>query len=134
MAPFASQSVHHIENLEYYMPQVSHALIDDGLLVVNEYVGPNPFQWTDTQLHYAQEMPESVPLKYRHTIREEGIREITVRPAIEAMNACDPTEAIRSEDIITEMEKHFEIVDRRGFGVTLLYLVLDNIAGNLGSL
>lgn len=130
-AVFASQSVHHIENLEHYMSQVNCALIDDGLFVVNEFIGPNQFQWTDAQLHYAQKMLESIPVKYRQNIREEGVRESIVRPTIEAMNDYDPTEAIRSEDIIPEMEKHFEIVDRRDFGGTLLHLVLDNIAGNL---
>ena len=47
------------------------------------------------------------------------------------MNAYDPTEAIRSEDIIPQIEAHFDIIDRREFGGTLLHLVLDNIAGNL---
>jgi hypothetical protein len=47
------------------------------------------------------------------------------------MNGHDPSESIRSADIVTELEKQFEIVERRDFGDTLLHLVLDNIAGNL---
>ena len=132
-AVFASQSVHHIEDLPHYMQQVSTTLIQGGLFVVNEFVGPNQFQWTDTQWQYAQQMLQSIPEEYRHSIRGEGIKQEIHRPTIEQMNAYDPTEAIRSEDIIPQMQKHFEIVERRDFGGTLLHLVLDDIAGNLSA-
>jgi len=46
------------------------------------------------------------------------------------MTAADPTEAIRSQDILPEMEKRFDIVEKIDFGGTLLHLVLDDIAGN----
>ncbi len=130
-AVFASQSVHHIEDLEHYMAQVQQTLKAGGLFIVNEFVGPNQFQWTDAQLQHAQRLLESIPEKFRACIREEGIKHHVERPTIEAMNAYDPTEAIRSEDIISQMEAKFTIIDRRDFGGTLLHLVLDNIAGNL---
>lgn len=46
------------------------------------------------------------------------------------MIKADPTEAIRSADILPEMKKRFEIVEKIDFGGTLLHLVLDDIAGN----
>ena len=64
-------------------------------------------------------------------IREPSVKQSVERTTIEFMNGYDPTEAIRSADIVTELEKQFEIVGRRDFGGTLLHLVLDNIAGNL---
>ncbi|MEQ8632453.1 MAG: class I SAM-dependent methyltransferase [Gammaproteobacteria bacterium] len=130
-AVFASQSVHHIENLEHYMAQVHKALTSDGLFIVNEFVGPNQFQWTDAQLHHAQKFLDSIPEHLKSCIREEGVKQTVDKPTIEAMNAYDPTEAIRSEDIIPQIEARFDIIDRREFGGTLLHLVLDNIAGNL---
>jgi SAM-dependent methyltransferase len=130
-AVFASQSVHHIENLEHYMAQVDNALTRNGLFIVNEFVGPNQFQWTDAQLHHAQKLLDSIPEHLKTCIREEGVKQTVDKPTIEAMNAYDPTEAIRSEDIIPQIEAHFDIIDRREFGGTLLHLVLDNIAGNL---
>ncbi len=130
-AVFASQSVHHIENLEHYMEQVHESLQDGGLFIINEFVGPKQFQWTDDQLRHAQRLLETIPLEYRACIREEGVKDRIERPTIEAMNAYDPTEAIRSEEIIPQLENRFDIIDRRDFGGTLLHLVLDNIAGNL---
>jgi len=130
-AAFASQSVHHIEALEHYMQQVSRCLKPGGYFIINEFVGPNQFQWTDVQLQHCQRLLEEIPESYRQMIREPGVKHSVERPTIEFMNGYDPTEAIRSADIITELEKQFEIVERRDFGGTLLHLVLDNIAGNL---
>lgn len=130
-AVFASQSVHHIEALEYYMEQVWKTLRPGGYFILNEFVGPNQFQWTDAQLHHAQRLLEDIPENFRQTIREDGIKLSVERPTIAAMNEYDPTEAIRSEDIIPELEKQFQVVERKDFGGTLLHLVLDNIAGNL---
>lgn len=129
-AVFASQSVHHIEALEHYMQQVKRALKPGGYFIINEFVGPNQFQWTDVQLQHCQRLLAEIPESYRQMIREPGVKNTIERPTIEFMNAYDPTEAIRSADIITELEKQFEVVERRDFGGTLLHLVLDNIAGN----
>lgn len=130
-AAFASQSVHHIEDLEHYMQEVSRCLKPGGYFIINEFVGPNQFQWTDVQLQHCQRLLEEIPESFRQMIREPGVKHSVERPTLEFMNGYDPTEAIRSEDIVTELEKQFEIVERRDFGGTLLHLVLDNIAGNL---
>ncbi len=130
-AAFASQSVHHIEALEHYMQQVRLCLKPGGYFIINEFVGPNQFQWTDRQLHHCQRLLDEIPESFRQTIREPGFKHSVERPTIEYMNSYDPTEAIRSADIIKQLEKRFEIVERRDFGGTLLHLVLDNIAGNL---
>jgi hypothetical protein len=102
-----------------------------GYFIINEFVGPNQFQWTEVQLVHCQRLLEEIPESYRQMIREPGVKHSAERPTIEFMNSYDPTEAIRSADIITELEKQFEIVERRDFGGTLLHLVLDNIAGKV---
>ena len=102
-----------------------------GYFIINEFVGPNQFQWTEVQLVHCQRLLEEIPESYRQMIREPGVKHSVERPTIEFMNGYDPTEAIRSADIITELEKQFEIVERRDFGGTLLHLVLDNIAGKV---
>ncbi|MCG8416250.1 MAG: class I SAM-dependent methyltransferase, partial [Pseudomonadales bacterium] len=131
-AAFASQSIHHIENLEHYVSQVHQSLIPGGLFVFNEYIGPNQFQWTEKQMHYAQKLLDSIPISYRQLIRqEEGYKEKIAKMTIDEMNEYDPTEAIRSQDIIPAVMEKFELIERRDFGGTLLHLVLDNIAGNL---
>lgn len=130
-AVFASQSLHHIEALEHYLRQVQNALLPDGLFIFNEFVGPNQFQWTDAQLHHANRLLARVPEELRQLIREPGIKHHIERPTVAFMNSYDPTEAIRSSEILAIFEQYFSIISRRDFGGTLLHLVLDNIAGNL---
>lgn len=129
-AVFASQSVHHIEALEHYLDQVVKTLKPGQLFIVNEFVGPSQFQWTDVQVERSQYLLDKLPEKYRLRIRSKGIKTVIDRPSLETMTAADPTEAIRSQDILPEMEKRFDIVEKIDFGGTLLHLVLDDIAGN----
>lgn len=130
-AVFASQSIHHIVALEHYMMQIRRTLLPGGLFVFNEYIGPNQFQWTEPQLEHARRLLAMIPENLCRMIREPGIKTTIQRPTIEQMNAYDPTEAVRSADIMRVVEQQFSIVSRKDFGGTLLHLVLDNIAGNL---
>ena len=49
---------------------------------------------------------------------------------IEQMNAVDPTESIRSDEIIPLVHQYFHVIERKGYGGTLLHLILDDIVGN----
>ena len=129
-AVFASQSVHHIEALEHYMDQVAGALKRDGLFIINEFVGPNQFQWSESQLFHANRLLNLLPDELRVGIRGGKFIEEIARPSIEHMNEVDPTEAIRSADILPVLNANFEIVEKRDFGGTLLHLILNDIAGN----
>ncbi|MGD9497441.1 MAG: class I SAM-dependent methyltransferase [Armatimonadota bacterium] len=55
-------------------------------------------------------------------------------PRIQAseMAVDDPTEAIRSAEIVPLVRERFEILDQRPYGGTILLPVLDDIAGNFG--
>lgn len=122
-AVFAAMAVHHLENLEGVYVELTKALKPGGLFVFNEYVGPSQFQWTDTQLELANELLRSVPERYRVTDKGSVLREVK-RPNIEAMNELDPSESIRSEEIMALTERFFDLLERRDYGGTLLHVVL----------
>ncbi len=44
--------------------------------------------------------------------------------------AADPSEAIRSEDIVHVVQEYFKIVQKRDWGGNLLQFLLKDIAGN----
>jgi glycosyltransferase involved in cell wall biosynthesis/SAM-dependent methyltransferase len=121
-AVFASMAIHHLENLEGVYEELTKALKPGGLFVFNEFVGPSQFQWTDTQLRFANELMKEIPEQYRITNQDTVLREIR-RPTIEFMNETDPSESIRSEEIMPITERFFDIVERRDYGGTLLHLV-----------
>lgn len=47
---FAHSAVHHISRLEALFDAVHAALRPGGIFHLNEYVGPDRFQWTDRQI------------------------------------------------------------------------------------
>lgn len=127
---FASQSLHHIANLEHLFKQVSHTLKPGGLFIVNEFVGANQFQWPSEQIDVAQTLLETIPKRLRMGILNGELKEQVERPTIEMMNIVDPTEAIRSEELMEKFAEYFEVIEQRDFGGTYLNLVLENIVGN----
>jgi len=130
-------SLHHVRALERLFAQARAALRPGGLLALNEYVGPAQFQWSEKQLGYANALLRRLPERYRRNLEaswwrrllEPVRREVRRRPRWRVA-AEDPSESVRSAEIVERLEREFIIIERRDYGGTLLQLVLDRIAGN----
>ena len=129
-AVFATQTLHHIEALEHLLDQVRGSLTDRGLLVVNEYVGPVRFQFPDERLPLMNELLLALPETHRRNLRTGETKNEVVRPDEREVKRVDPSESVRSNEILGLLEERFEIVYRADFGGTLLQFVLADIAGN----
>jgi len=129
-AVFGAQTIHHIEALEHLFDQVHRSLAPDGLFVVNEYVGPARFQFPDEWLALMNELLAALPESHRRNLRDGSIKSEVVRPSADAVVDVDPSESIRSDEILGLLEERFEVVYRADFGGTLLQFVLSDIAGN----
>ena len=129
-AVFATQTLHHIEALEHLLDEVHAALTPDGQLVVNEYVGPVRFQFPDQRLPLMNELLLALPESHRRNLRTGQLKHEVVRPVEREVYRVDPSESIRSDEIVGLIEERFEIVYRADFGGTLLQFVLADIAGN----
>jgi O-antigen biosynthesis protein len=128
-AVFAHQSVHHVEKLELLYRSVRAALRPGGVFHLHEFVGPSRFQWTETQLAAVNGYLDSLPAHLRR-LPDGRLKPAMERPTVAAMIAADPSEAVRSADILDALEPCFEIIERRDIGGTLLHLVLGDIAQN----
>jgi SAM-dependent methyltransferase len=62
---FSAHSFHHFVELERIMEQVSQALTPRGLFVLEEFVGPTRFQWTDLQLEAVRLLLAMLPAGLR---------------------------------------------------------------------
>jgi len=130
-AIFGISSIHHVTALERLFDEVCSALKPGGYLYLEEYIGPNQFQWTDEQLRLANEILESLPSAYRRSITKPGELRVPIsRPTVEQMRKGDPSEAIRSAEIVSLLSLRFEIIEFKGYGGSLLHLLLEDIAGN----
>ena len=127
---YARQSFHHFEALEHIMEQVSAGLTDRGFFVLDEFVGPSRFQWTDLQLSWVERLLGLMSKdlrRYANGVEKRSEGRSTPEQVIEV---C-PSEAIRSADIVTAFYQHFEVVRRQNLGGTIQHLLYSGIVQNL---
>ena len=62
---FSCHSFHHFLRLEHIMERVHRALTPSGFFVLEEYVGPTQFQWTDEQIALVRALMALVPERLR---------------------------------------------------------------------
>lgn len=125
----AHQSLHHIERLEQLFGVVAAALRPDGLLHLHEFVGPSRFQWTDAQVDEANAFIRRLPPRLR-ALASGRQRSLQGRATVAAMIASDPSEAVRSADILPTLRKYFDVVEERNLGGAILHLALAGVASN----
>jgi SAM-dependent methyltransferase len=128
---FGLSAIHHISALERLFAQVRGSLKPGGFFLLDEFIGPSQFQWPDAQLAAANRALAELPEPFRRRLDAPGQIKTTVsRPTVDSMNAVDPSEAIRSAEIVPLLKEYFDVIEFRGYGGSLLHLVMAGIAGN----
>lgn len=125
----AEHSLHHFSRVSRVLKDLAKLLLPSGWLFIDEYVGPTRFQWTKRQLEAVNALLMLIPERYRRT-QDGSIKKRIHRPSILSMIVDDPSEAIESSEILPALREHFEILEFKPYGGTLLQLVLSGIAHN----
>jgi SAM-dependent methyltransferase len=120
-------SLHHFGGIDRVLSDVAALLTGSGVLVINEYVGPDRFQWTGEQLSAANRLFRSIPSAFRRRI-SGAVKNRIYRPGYLRMVLSDPSEAIESSKILPALHRHFSKVEETALGGNLLHLVLKDIA------
>ena len=113
-------AIHHVEALEQFWAQCRHGMRKGASVLAQEFIGPSRFQWTEAQLlHGSRALQDVVPAEHRvHHDRVERI-------PVEFMLATDPSEAVRSSEILdTCRDGGFDVTAVVGIGCSLLQPVL----------
>ena len=128
---FGVSSIHHVEKLEHLLEQVRLALKPDGYVFLDEYIGPSRFQWTDKQLRIMNEELGRLPRELCRSVSEKGeVKDRVIRNTIEDVTAADPSEAVRSAEIVRLVSRNFKILELKGYGGSIIHELLYDIAGN----
>ena len=122
--------LHHITNLEHCLAQVHRSLKDRGFLIMYEFVGPDRFQWTDEQIELINRAYSALPERYTFNHLTGMVHPEIERRPLHYMIEADPSEAVRSSEILEILSWFFETVEVRMVGGTLLHPLLEGIAGN----
>ena len=111
----AHSILHHVENLEHAYAQIERTLKPEGTLIVNEYVGPNRFQVHDHVLTLINSLRDAL-----------GAPPFD-RPTPQFMIEHDPSEAVRSEEVMPLLRERFDVLEQKELGGTILMHLLYEI-------
>jgi len=120
-------ALHHVTNLEGLLSTLSSALDVNGYFVLLEYVGPNRFQWTRGQLSVINGILRRLD---PHYLRDNTRIDLSP-PKIWEFMAIDPSEAVRSEDILRLLPAYFTIEYLRNFNGTVIHPLYPLLNGRL---
>jgi GT2 family glycosyltransferase/ubiquinone/menaquinone biosynthesis C-methylase UbiE/glycosyltransferase involved in cell wall biosynthesis len=126
---FSCHSFHHFLKLERVMEQVLRALTPRGLFILEEFVGPTQFQWTDLQIRLTRELLGQLPQNLRR-FRDGCVKDMEGRPTPAEVVAVSPFESIRSDEIWPLFQKHFNVITVRNLGGTIQHLLYNGIIHN----
>lgn len=106
------ESAHHVLRLEKLFHSVLRALKPDGLVYLDEYVGPSRFEWNESMIEPYRRIYDSL---------DPALRTV---PKLECpVMIADPSEAVRSSEIEPQLAVGFDIVARRPYGGNLLSVI-----------
>lgn len=122
-------SVHHCLQLERLYEDVARLLAPGGWFFLDEYVGPDRFQYSAAHMDQVVSLAALLPDRLMTTAAgmvKRGFRAPTVAEVV----AVDPSEAVRSSSILPLLRQRFELVAQRPYGGSLLHLLLADVAQN----
>jgi SAM-dependent methyltransferase len=124
--------LHHIECLDRWAQAFVDLLRPGGLVYLDDFVGANRFQWTDTQLGIINRLLAALPPERRLDLTRESPTERTKvgRPDLERFIANDPSEAIRSREILGVLERYLEPLEIKPCGGGIYHQLFSRIMGN----
>jgi SAM-dependent methyltransferase len=102
---FFHASLHHVSELERLFRQLTFALKPGGAIYIDEFIGPSRDSWKPSDLTLAQALLDFLPA-------DAKLRERLVPP----IEVNDPSEAVRSREIPSFFESHFEAIAWRPYG------------------
>jgi SAM-dependent methyltransferase len=122
-------ALHHFNDVDGIVARVRQALRPDGLLVLNDYVGPARLQWTAAQLAETNRiLREVLPPRFRVRYLSRQLKTSVSGPGLWRMRLADPSEAAESDRIVPALRRHFQPLEEAALGGNLLTLVLKDIA------
>jgi SAM-dependent methyltransferase len=112
-AVFFHQSLHHVAKLEKLLREVMLALKPDGLVYLDEYVGPSRNWWTDARFVRERELFRNVVPEHARLSQELPF------PIVYG----DPSEAVQSGEIREQLAVGFDVLAERGYGGNVLSIM-----------
>jgi SAM-dependent methyltransferase len=123
-------ALHHFSPLKQVMEKINSFLKDDGYFIMNEFIGPTRFQWTERQVNAINGLLTVLPRKYKKYLKENNYKSCVFKHSIFRMMLGDPSEAIESAKIHPLLFNMFAVLEYKEYGGAILHPLLSDIAHN----
>ena len=107
---------HHFEKFETAFPRINEVLKKDGLLYIDEFVGPSKYHFKKEIVAIINEWLQILPpslIANRRQVKQSDF--------IDLWKSCpDPSECVRSGDLDKALKDNFQLLEGNDVGATLL--------------
>lgn len=124
----AEGALHHLAPLEVVFEKIRRSLKLGGLLILNDYVGPDRFQWTSGQMRFCDVLLSFIPESMRTYRGTYVVKRRIGRPGTLSMRIHDPSEAVEPSKTLKLIHDGFTVLSRGDYGGTILHPLLKDIA------
>ncbi|TXG34554.1 class I SAM-dependent methyltransferase [Seonamhaeicola maritimus] len=122
-------SLHHFKNIDKLVSEkIKACLKTEGILIIDEYVGPNRVQFPKHQIREINQAIKLIPKKYRQRLNLNITKNKVYGSGIIRMKIADPSECIESEKILPAIHKSYQTVYEASYGGNILMTTLKDIA------
>ena len=127
-----NNALHHMLDVDEWLAWSRRVLAPGGVLLMDDFVGADRFQWSKAQLRYASKYRRTLPKKLLRDPADpsQHLPRRVTRPTIEDMLAADPTEAADSSRIIPSLHRHFPEAQVKFTGGVIHQLALTDVIAN----
>jgi SAM-dependent methyltransferase len=128
----ANSALHRSPDPDALVTRIGEWLVPGGMVYVDEFVGPDRFQWTDAQIEIVNQLLASLPEELRRDLASEtgGPKSEIGRPDPQRFARDHPTEAVASERIRAALDANLEAVALRPYGGAIYHQLFARIMGN----
>lgn len=127
-------SLHHFSQIDKLLTRIRKTLKPDGLLIINEYVGANRFQYDKARMNRVAKVYQTViPEKFKKRKFSNSIKKRVYFPGLLRMVIADPSEAVEANSILSILSKQFTLLEQKNYGGNLLTFALKDIAHNFNT-
>ncbi|MBR8535056.1 methyltransferase domain-containing protein [Carboxylicivirga sediminis] len=124
-------SLHHFKKVNSLLSNTILPLLpQDGILLINEFVGANRLQFPREQINTINQAIKLIPKRLRRRLNTSLYKNSFSGSGLVRMFMADPSECVDSYNIMPAIHKHFKIIDERPYGGNILMSVLKDIAHN----
>lgn len=129
---FGLSSIHHVFQLERLFKEIRQSMKPNALLYLDEYIGSSRFQTAPKVTALINAIRATFPerLLYDLFANDGSSRPSYVVSPVSHFEINDPSEAVRSSEIVATLRMYFDVVEFRPYGGGLLHMLLNGIAGN----